>query len=113
PRGAAREWRLGRSATDRPEGRRLPTIKRDEPIQLYVALPVLENMGFKVISERVYWVRRESSPLWIQDFELETASKRPLDPASVDARFKQTFALVLQGDAENDSFNSFVVAAGL
>ncbi len=112
-RASALEMTLARSATDRPERLRLTTIKRDEPIQLYVALPVLENMGFKVISERVYWVRRDSNPLWIQDFELETASQKPLDPATVDARFKQTFALVLHGDAENDSFNAFVVSAGL
>jgi glutamate dehydrogenase len=101
------------SASDRPERLRLTTIKRDEPIQLYVALPVLENMGFKVISERVYPVRRDANPLWIQDFELETASKQPLDPATVDTRFKETLALVLRGEAENDSFNSFVISAGL
>jgi len=107
------EIALTRSATDRPERLRLTTIKRDEPIQLYVALPVLENMGFKVINERVYPVRRDANPLWIQDFELETANKQALDPAAVDARFKQTFALVLRGEAENDSFNAFVISAGL
>jgi glutamate dehydrogenase len=107
------EIALVRSASDRPGRLRLTTIKRDEPIQLYVALPVLENMGFKVISERVYPVRRDANPLWVQDFELETANKQPLDPATVDTRFRQTFALVLRGEAENDSFNSFVISAGL
>ena len=108
------EIALVRSSTDRPERLRLTTIKRDEPIQLYVALPVLENMGFKVVSERVYPVGRDPrNPLWIQDFELETASKQAFDPATVDERFKQTFALVLRGDAENDSFNAFVISAGL
>jgi glutamate dehydrogenase len=112
-RAADLEIALSPSAADRPDRLRLTTVKRDEPIQLYVALPVLENMGFKVRSERVYPVRRDESPLWIQDFELETASQQPLDAAAVDARFKQTFELVLRGEAENDSFNAFVISAGL
>jgi glutamate dehydrogenase len=107
------EIALVRSASARPGRLRLTSIKRDEPIQLYVALPVLENLGFKVISERVYPVHRNANQLWIQDFELETANKQELDPAAVDERFKQIFGLVLRGDAENDSFNSFVVSAGL
>src|SRR5262249_17908604 len=47
------------------------------------------------------------------DFEIETADKRPLDPASLGARFEQCLALVLAGGADNDGFNSFVVSAGL
>ena len=32
-------------------------------------------------------VRRDASPLWIQDFELETANKQALEPATFDERF--------------------------
>jgi len=107
--GTELEITLARTAE--PARLRLTTFKRGEPIRLYVALPILENMGLRVLSERLYPLRRDDGALWIQDFELETATKSPLDPESLGERFKQCFAVVLRGDAENDSFNSFVVSA--
>jgi glutamate dehydrogenase len=90
---------------------RFTTFKPAEPIPLHVALPVLENMGFKVLSEHPYAVRLPDHPVWIQDFELESA--HPVDPAAIDARLEECFAQVLRGDAESDGFNGFVVNAGL
>jgi len=110
--GSDLEIALVRPQADRPERLRLTTFKRGEPIPLYVALPMLENFGFKVTSERVYPLAVAGNPK-IQDFEIETADKKPLDPAALGARFEQCFALVLKGEADNDGFNSFVVSAGL
>jgi glutamate dehydrogenase len=104
------ETTLARAAT--PERLRLTTFKRHEPIPLYVALPILENLGLRVLGERVYPLRPEGESLWIQDFELEATAKTPLDPAALGARFKDCFAAVLRGDAENDGFNGFVTSAG-
>jgi glutamate dehydrogenase len=109
-RGADIEITLARTAE--PTRMRLTTFRRGEPIRLYVALPILENMGLRVLSERLYPLRRDHEPLWIQDFELEPAAKTPLDPDVLGARFKECFAVVLRGDAESDTFNSFVVSAG-
>jgi glutamate dehydrogenase len=108
--GAGLEITLARTAE--PSRLRLTTFKRGEPIQLYVALPILENMGLRVLSERLYSLRREAEPLWVQDFELETPGKTPLDPEALGERFKECFAAILRGDAENDGFNGFVVSAG-
>ena len=111
--GSDLEIALVRSQANRPERLRLTTFKRDESIPLYVALPMLENLGFKVVSERVYSIQSRGSPVWIQDFDIETAGREPVDPAAIGPRFEQCFELVLRGEAENDSFNSFVVTAGL
>ncbi|HEX5049477.1 MAG TPA: NAD-glutamate dehydrogenase domain-containing protein, partial [Gammaproteobacteria bacterium] len=110
--GSDLEIALVRPRAEQPERLRLTTFRRGEPIPLYVALPVLENFGFKVTSERVYTLPVAGEPK-IQDFEIETADKRPLDVSSVDVRFEQCFALVLAGRVDNDGFNSFVVSAGL
>jgi len=91
---------------------RLTTFQCGEPIRLHTALPILENFGFKAISERAYPLRGEGKAIWIQDFELEVASGQPIDPGEIGERFKRCFSLVLQGKVENDSFNSFVVSAG-
>ncbi len=94
-----------------PARLRVTTFKRMEAIPLHVALPVLENLALRVLSERVYEVSLERGSVWIQDFEVETADGAPLDPAEVGPRFKECFALVLRGDAENDGFNGFVLRA--
>jgi glutamate dehydrogenase len=96
-------------------GRRLhfTTCRLGEAIQLYTALPILEHMGMKVITEHLYKVRVDPDPVWIQDFELEVAHDFEIDPQSVEPRFLECFRRVLTGDAENDGFNSFVVTAEL
>ncbi|HUO67860.1 MAG TPA: NAD-glutamate dehydrogenase domain-containing protein, partial [Gammaproteobacteria bacterium] len=94
-----------------PERLRLTTFKRGDAIPLYVALPILENMGLRVLGERVYPLRGEGERLSIQDFELEATTKTALDPDALGTRFKDCFAAVLRGDAENDGFNGFVTSA--
>ena len=42
---------------------RFKVVRAGRPIQLSVVLPVLENLGFKVIGERPYAVRQPANPL--------------------------------------------------
>jgi glutamate dehydrogenase len=92
---------------------RLTTFTPITPIPLHTALPILENMGFKVVSERPYSVRLPDHPVWIQDFDLATAGAQALASAAAGERVKECFARALQGDAENDTFNNLVLSAGL
>ena len=73
---------------------------------------MLENMGLRVISERPYRMRTATS-LWIQDFELELHSGEVVEPNAIADRFHDCFRAVLSRQAENDGFNSLVIAAGL
>jgi glutamate dehydrogenase len=91
---------------------RFTTFHRDSPIPLYTALPVLEHMGMRVLSEHIYAARSAGTEVWIQDFELEPAGMLRIDGAAC-ARFMECFRRVLIGDADNDRFNSFVVSASL
>ena len=108
--GAALETTLARAAA--PERLRLTTFKRGEAIPLYVALPILENLGSACSANAPTRFGPTAKPLWIQDFELEATARTALDPDALDARFKDCFAAVLRGDAENDGFNGFVTSAG-
>ena len=92
---------------------RLTTFHWREPIELYRAMPILENMGLRALRERNYRVRLEPVPVWIQDFELAIPAGTELELAQIDRPFQECFAKVLHGKAENDGFNSFVVTAGL
>jgi glutamate dehydrogenase len=92
---------------------RLTTFVPITPIPLHTALPILENMGFKVGSERPYVVRLPDHPVWIQDFDLAATGAHALAASGVGERVKQCFARVLEGHAENDTFNGLVLGAGL
>jgi glutamate dehydrogenase len=85
-----------------------------EPIALSDALPVLENMGVRVFSERPYEaVLADGESFWIQDFHVVNDGDRSVDIEAVDRRFEDCFLAVLRGEAENDGLNRLVFNAGL
>ena len=104
-------------ALRQPEGAghrlQFTTFSPAQPIPLYVALQILENMGLKVLGEGIYRVDLESGTIWIQNFRAETAAAAPVDAPAIAARFEECFARVLGGEIDNDAFNSFVVTAGV
>ena len=102
---------LERSATAPEQRLRFTTFKRDEPIPLHVALPVLENMGFKVISERVYAIRLPAESGF--DSGLRAREEAAARPGGDRRALQGVRRNVLRGDAENDGFNGLVVSAGL
>ncbi len=92
---------------------RFKVFHRSQPIPISEALPMLENLGLKVISERPYRVEfDDGSTLWIQDFEMVYAHGT-IDPAKVNEIFQQAFYRAWRGESENDGFNRLVLGAGL
>ena len=91
----------------------LTTLRLKDGIPLHVAVPMLEHMGVKVLSERPYPVHHGETLVWIQNFELELAANHDADAASVEARFTDCFRAVFEQRAENDAFNTLILNAGL
>jgi glutamate dehydrogenase len=84
------------------------------PIPLSQALPILENMGLVVLSERPYRIAVTGRlSIWLQDFEMQRRDGLPADPAALGERFAQTFTAVWSGRVENDGFNRLIVATQL
>ena len=93
---------------------RLKLYRHGEPLTLSDVLPLLENMGTKVIDERPYEIRpARADPVWIYDFGLHREALADLDVAEVRERFQETLAAVWRGEIENDRFNWLVLRAGL
>ncbi len=91
---------------------RFKTFHREQPIPISDALPMLENMGVRVISERPYELALpDESIIWVQDFELIHSGELGVD--DVKENFQEQFARVWRGEAENDGFNRLVLSAGL
>ncbi|MGQ4659236.1 NAD-glutamate dehydrogenase domain-containing protein [Lysobacter sp. F6437] len=93
-------------------GLRFKFYRQNDDIPLSDALPTMENMGLRVISEHPYRLYAHSNLMYIQDFEVEIASAE-VDIADIDENFVEAFARIWRGDAENDRFNQLVLAAGM
>ncbi len=92
----------------------LKIVKLGEPVPISDVLPMLENFGLRVISERPYelgWP--EGGAAWIQDFELEQREGLIVDIGRIEAIFRDAFAEAWVGTIENDGFNRLLLAAEL
>lgn len=105
---------------------RFKVYQPDGAVPLSDILPMLENMGFRVVGEVPYEVRIQQDgttaptprhderrrSLWIHDFSMH-GNGGPIDVAAVRTAFHDAFSKVWKGEAENDGFNRLVVIAGL
>ncbi|MEW9805902.1 NAD-glutamate dehydrogenase [Mesorhizobium sp. ZMM04-5] len=98
----------------RPEQASLKIYHHSAPVALSRRVPLLENIGFRVISERTFEIdAAPDGPVFIHDMELENAYGGPIDLADGGALFEQVFLSVWRGDADNDSFNALAQTGGL
>ena len=92
----------------------LKVFSRSRPISLSERVPVLENMGFRVVDERTYHIRpADAAEVWFHDMELESASGQPVDLAALEQRLEACFLVVMGQKAESDGYNALVLATGL
>ncbi|MDI9239711.1 NAD-glutamate dehydrogenase [Lysobacter sp. LF1] len=93
-------------------GLRFKFYRQNDDIPLSDALPMMENMGLRVISEHPYRLNVNGQTLFVQDFEVEAADPN-LDVSNLDENFEQAFAQIWRGNAENDGFNRLILTANL
>ena len=84
------------------------------PLPLSERVPVLENMGFRVVDERTYHVEpQDGAGVWLHDMLLERAGGGPIDLDSGKARLETAFLMVMRVAAENDGYNALTLHGGL
>ncbi len=80
-------------------------------------VPLLENLGFRVVNERTYHVTPagadRSARVWLHDMALERAAGGPLDIAAIEGSVEAALLALFRGLAESDPFNTLVLEAGL
>lgn len=99
----------------------LKVFSRGAPISLSARVPVLENMGFRVVNERTYNVLpqgngadgSESVRVWLHDMTLERADDGTIDIERLDPTIEAALMAQFRGLAESDRFDQLVLAAGL
>ncbi|MGA7488616.1 MAG: NAD-glutamate dehydrogenase, partial [Xanthobacteraceae bacterium] len=105
-----------RRASDRDDAVGLKVWSWSRPIPLSERVPVLENMGFKVVDERTYLIARDTpdrTEVWFHDMLLERADGRAAGLDAVKRGLEALFLVVMRGAAENDGYNALALAAGM
>ncbi len=103
----------------RPDPRRkdkffLKIFRNQDAIPISDLLPMLENMGLKVIAERPYELEFPAGRrAWIQDLELvmQAAAVTPFE--SLEREIKSAFTAIWTGRMDSDSFNQLTLSAGI
>ena len=89
---------------------RLKTVHPGAPIPLSDILPMLENLGVRVITEIPDEIApRDGTRVWVQEFLLE----RQGGENGGHALFEDALLQVWSGTVEDDGFNRLVLSAGL
>jgi len=84
------------------------------PLPLSERVPVLENMGFRVVDERTYHVEPANSPgIWFHDMLLERHDGGAIELDDSKARLEAAFLMIMRGGAENDGYNALTLLGGL
>ncbi len=93
---------------------RLRLYHKGESLPLSDVLPILENLGLRVVTERPYEVRAEDgNRFWIQEFSLIYALSHDIDLETVRDEFSDAFSRIWFGEAESDSFNRLLIGTRL
>ena len=97
-----------------PDQLNFRTFRKGDPLLLSRVLPILEDLGTDVYSERPYRMQMEGGEkFWIQDFELRYPGASDLDMDTAAIRFQEAFKRNLAGTVENDGLDRLILAAGL
>ncbi|MGH6896730.1 MAG: NAD-glutamate dehydrogenase [Geminicoccaceae bacterium] len=88
----------------------LKLVRKDHAIPLSDVLPVLENMGLRVIHEQPYeFVTARAGRFWMHDFRVQPVEAMALEIEQIRDAFQEAFARVWRGEVENDGFNQLVL----
>ncbi|MEN1727656.1 MAG: NAD-glutamate dehydrogenase domain-containing protein [Pseudomonadota bacterium] len=93
---------------------RFKLFKHGEPIPLSDVLPMLENLGMRIVSERPYEMRLGSkSRVWVQDFDMRPPEGEEVRLDLIRDHFQTAFEQTWRRRCENDGFNRLVLKAHL
>lgn len=91
---------------------RFKLFRSEKPIHLSTVLPMLENMGVKVIDERPHEIKPlNRASVWAHDLGLMYEGAVSLEADATRALFQNAFAQIWQGRIENDGLNKLVLYA--
>ena len=89
----------------------LKVFSRGRPMPLSERVPLLEHMGFRVVSEQTFDIRAggATGDIWLHDMALERANGRDIDLGACGARIEESLMATFAGLAESDGYNGLIL----
>src|SRR6185312_13189691 len=117
-RGQALSVRVYRKDSDPPTALRMKLYLLGEIMPLSTTMPILENLGMKVIAEDSFTVSFKEDAGQIHncvllDFQMERADGAAASLDDIKTPLEEAFRAVVSGEAESDGLNRLVIGAGL
>ncbi|MCX7383751.1 MAG: NAD-glutamate dehydrogenase [Alphaproteobacteria bacterium] len=113
---APRAVGLHRRPRDAAGTAHLRLFSRGASLPLSDRVPLLENLGFRVLNERTYRITPLGAPeaewVWLHDMTLERQDGAAIDIATTHGPVEQTLLALFAGRADSDGFNRLVLEAG-
>ncbi|HJU20776.1 MAG TPA: NAD-glutamate dehydrogenase, partial [Stellaceae bacterium] len=110
----AKERGLLRDRRAAPDRVGLRLYRAGEPVVLSDVLPILENLGLRVVAEEPFRIdTAKEGAVWVHAFALADAVAARSVSAAVRRRFEEALVAAWTGRIESDGFNRLVLAAGL
>lgn len=103
---------------ERPDTLELKIFHAEDPVSLSRRVPLLENLGFRVISEQTYDIgvtshAEEQRHVVLHDMELVHRDGHALNLAKTGPALEEAFLAAWNGTTEDDTFNRLILLAGL
>ena len=105
---------LYRNVADTGNNFKFKLFNPDKLLPLSDVIPILENLGLRVIGEHPYGITRsDHKEFWVHDFSLIYTFSDNIDLHESKENFQDAFRAIWFGKAENDSFNRLLLGANL
>ncbi|NVK37855.1 MAG: NAD-glutamate dehydrogenase [Gammaproteobacteria bacterium] len=105
---------LYRNVADTGNHFKFKLFNPEKLLPLSDVIPILENLGLRVIGEHPYGIfRSDGKEYWIHDFSMIYTFSDNIDLHESKEKFQDAFRAIWFGKAENDSFNRLLLGAHL
>ena len=104
---------LQNESDERGDRTRVGLYKSGGKVELSAAMPMLEDLGLRVIEEVPTRLKGGDKDTWVQDFGVLGLGDKPIDLEAHGARVADCISAVWRGDTESDTLNRLVLLAGL
>ncbi|SNS17402.1 NAD-glutamate dehydrogenase [Tropicimonas sediminicola] len=107
------ELKFYRRLEDPERNVRFKLFRLGRSVPLSDCLPILENMGFRILEEHPSRIDREDEEIWLHDFYMQSADGSDIDLPAVRDELEEAFSLLWNGKVDDDPLNRLVLKAGL
>jgi glutamate dehydrogenase len=107
--------RLDRRTGEPDYALRLKIFSPEGGIALSDVLPILENMGLRVVNQAPFELKPTEAPrpVWLHELSVEMADRARVNLDAVSTEFVSAFTQIWRKELESDGFNPLILQAGL